>query len=247
MARSICRVESPRVDRGGGTVTGRLAPSVQPERLTCVRDTAAARLADTGGTNRDNNLMPQWLAAVLPVASALLGVVVANRASGRRDTVARLWQHRTETYMKILDWTFTVEKAVADETGQFHDWLEPRDFDGVEMPDQLLAQIWAFASEPVRHAQGPCRLGLFLLSQGADKEPDESGFSPYEEHGRNLLAAIFRLRNAIREELRNGSLRIPVIFQVRQIIFSTRRKKWHLHTWLRGRRNAIQHLADSLP
>jgi hypothetical protein len=235
------------VDRGGGAATGQLASSVQPERPTCVHDTAAARLADTDGMNRDNHLMPQWLAAVLPVASALLGVVIANRASTRRDTVARLWQHRTKTYMKILDWTFTVEKAVADETGRFHDWLEPRDFDGVEMPDQLLAQIWAFASEPVRHAQGPCRLELFLLSQGADKEPDESGFSPYEEHGRNLMAAIFRLRNTIREELRNGSLRIPVTFQVRQLIFSASRKKRYLRTWLRGRRNATQHLEDPLP
>jgi hypothetical protein len=62
--------------------------------------------------------MPTWLAILLPVISALMGIIIANQASAPKYIVTRLWQQRTEMYIEVLNWNFAVEKAVADENGQ---------------------------------------------------------------------------------------------------------------------------------
>lgn len=131
--------------------------------------------------------MPSWLTAILPVVSALLGVVVANRASASRDAIDRLWQHRADTCLELLNWAFQVENAVQDdETGTPYD-LEATEFSHLQMKDELLARVWAFASGPVRDGRGPCRNALFILSHGVDKTPSEYGVSDYLlKHQRSL-------------------------------------------------------------
>lgn len=168
--------------------------------------------------------MPAWLTALLPVVSALMGVVVANRASARRDAIDRLWQQRTDTYLDLINWTLRVENEVSDgdEGGGLHN-LEPSDFVGLQIPDELLARTLAFASGPVRDAQRPCTWSLFALIRGESKDQGEWGFSDYYAEGTNLVAALERLRDVIRNELSDGTLRFPSAFRISQWTFSVKR------------------------
>jgi hypothetical protein len=165
--------------------------------------------------------MPVWLIAVLPVISALLGVIVGNWGAARRETVSRLWEQRADTYLDVMTWALSVERTVATDWGEPYD-LPSEDFQRLKMPDALLARMWAFASQPVLYAQGPCANHLFILAEGADRTPDEHGTSQYDESRYDLASALPELRNVIRRELSDGTLRVPMTFRLSQRIFSIR-------------------------
>jgi hypothetical protein len=53
---------------------------------------------------RHNVGMNIGLTTILPVASVLLGVLIANRASSQGDATALVWERRSDTYVGLFDW-----------------------------------------------------------------------------------------------------------------------------------------------
>jgi hypothetical protein len=175
-----------------------------------------------------------WLTAVLPVASALLGVLIANRASSQRDATARVWDRRADTYVALFDWAAMVEREISTESGGPRRDLSPARFAQLAMPDDLLNRMWVFASDPVRYAQGPCRNYLFLLSQPPDDVADDPLELLYD-----LRASLRELQRVIRKELSGGKLTIPFKFRIGQHLFPVKRRiiVWRNRRSVRKRRD----------
>lgn len=169
--------------------------------------------------------MSIWLTSVLPVASALLGVLIANRASSTREAKGRLWDRRADTYIAIFDWATSVENEVTAEHGEVKE-IPAKDFEQLAMPDDLLTRMWIFASDPVRYAQGPCRNAVFLLSKDVRAEPipDDSKYISTYELTCNLVEYLGDLKQVIRTELREGKLNIPATFRIRKLVFRLTRR-----------------------
>jgi hypothetical protein len=153
--------------------------------------------------------VPSWLIAILPVLSALLGVVAGNWASTRHDAVNRLWEHRVQTYLDLIDWTVKIIKTWV---GEPEDSCDQRaDLRSLHLPDELTARVWVFASQTVISIIERCELQLDDLEK---QEESESRVMSYVELENDLLV----LRRAIRLELSRlsrGRLRIPLAFRVR--------------------------------
>src|SRR5262249_32435627 len=121
-----------------------------------------------------------WLTAILPVAAALLGVLIANWASSQRDATARVWERRADTYVALFDWAAMVLREIADEDGEPREGLLPADFARLAMPEDLVTRMFIFASDPVRYAQGPCRNYQSLLAMTADQVADDPTLLLYD-------------------------------------------------------------------
>lgn len=153
-----------------------------------------------------NQSMPSWLTALLPVFSALLGVLVASQASTRRDTISRLWEQRTDTYLEIMHWTLRVGREVI-----IHEdvkKLSPEMLERLEMSDELLVRLLAFASDPVRSSYENCNTALHVLqfeqfSMARDRPIKR------EDVMRMLEQSLADLTIVVRKELSTGSLRLP--------------------------------------
>jgi len=179
--------------------------------------------------------MNVWLTAILPVASALLGVLIANKASRQREATARMWERRADTYVALYDWAAMVERKINDEDGILRQDLLPEDFAQLAVPDDLITRMFVFASDPVRYAQGPCRNCLWLLALPGDQGADDP-----TELLHNLSSGIYRLQKVIRDELREGKLTIPLSFRISQRIFPLKRRfrMWRNRRRTRNSRSA---------
>ena len=176
-----------------------------------------------------NVSMNIWLTAILPVASALLGVLIANRASRQREATARMWERRADTYVALYDWAEMVDRKITDDNVGLRQDLLPADFAQLAMPDDLVTRMFVFASDPVRYAQGPCRNYQFLLALPTDQVADDP-----TELLHNLRSSLSALKTVIRNELREGKLTIPLSFRISQRIFPVKRR---IRMW-RNRRQA---------
>jgi hypothetical protein len=173
-----------------------------------------------------------WLTAILPVASALLGVLVANRASSQRDATGRIWERRADTYIALFDWASKVDREVTTENGEPRRDIPAAGFAKLAMPNDLLTRMWVFASDPVRYAQGPCRNYLFLLSQPTDELTDDPLEFLYD-----LISSLQNLQTVIRKELSKGKLTISLTFRLRQRFFPVKRR---INMWRNRRRTRRQ-------
>ena len=179
-----------------------------------------------------------WLTAILPVASALLGVLIANRASSQREARARVWERRADTYVALFDWAAMVDREITDENGVLRRDLLPADFSQLAMPNDLVTRMFVFASDPVRYAQGPCRNYQSLLAMPADQLGDDP-----TELLHDLLSSLHHLQTVIRKELSEGKLAIPLRFRISQRIFPIKRR---IRMW-RNRRRAPKRNAGRRP
>jgi hypothetical protein len=173
-----------------------------------------------------------WLTAILPVVAALLGVLIANRASSQRDATARVWERRADTYVDLFDWAAMVERETAED-GVVPRELPAAKYGQLAMPNELLTRMWIFASDPVRYAQGPCRNFLHILSKTADDAAEDPS-----ELADELLVCLSELQTAIRKELSEGKLRIPFTFRIRQRLFPVKRR---INMWRNRRRARKRH------
>lgn len=152
--------------------------------------------------------MPTWLAALLPVLSALLGVLVANRGSAQRDMISRLWEQRVKVYIEIMDWTLTIAHELKLEDGANAEKLAPEVYQRLRMPDELMVRLMAFASDSVRRSYETCNAAISVLGS---KTPPSFEFRPVTTADmlRMLEQGLGSLMTAIRGELSTGSLRLP--------------------------------------
>ena len=169
-----------------------------------------------------------WLTAILPVASALLGVLIANRASSHRDATARVWERRADTYVALFDWAAMVDREITDQNEAPRQDLLPADFAQLAMPDDLVTRMFVFASDPVRSAQGPCRNYQSLLAMPADQLADDPTQLLHD-----LRSCLDQLQIVIRRELSEGRLTIPLRFRISQRVFPAKRR---IRTWRNRRR-----------
>lgn len=152
--------------------------------------------------------MPNWLATLLPVLSALLGVLVANRGSAQRDMISRLWEQRVKVYIEIMDWTLTVAHELKLEDASNAEKLAPEVYRRLRMPDELVVRLMAFASDSVRRSYETCNAAIFML--GSETPPKiEFRTVTTADMLRMLEQGLGSLVTAMRGELSTGSLRLP--------------------------------------
>jgi hypothetical protein len=167
-----------------------------------------------------NLYVSAWLPEVLPVASALVGVAVANRGAARRDTVARLWGQRVETYLAVAEWAYSVDRQVADRDpeGECYRDLPQDAYRPMKASEALSTRIMAFGSNQVIKEFIKSDDCLTILVGGFAGVPPHRKLerSPYRDCQINLCAALSRLTAAIQEELRNGRLKVPVTNSIRR-------------------------------
>lgn len=154
-----------------------------------------------------NQIMPPWLVALLPVLSALLGVLVANQASARRDTLSRLWEQRTHTYLEVMSWSLRVGREIIIDPKNIKK-PSPEIFERLRMSDELLVRLLSFASDSVRSSYENCNTALNVLLL---KPLPATGELPIREEDvmRMLEQSLADLTIVVRKELSTGSLRLP--------------------------------------
>jgi hypothetical protein len=220
---SACTPEWPVGDRQPCSAAVRFAvlwgtPRSGQSRPRCQSAEARWRPAPCCRLPRTKNCchnfdMPTWLAALLPVFSALLGVLVANRGSAQRDTVSRLWEQRVKTYIEIMNWTLAIVRELKLEDAANTEKFPPEVYQRLRMPDELVVRLMAFASDSVRRSYETCNAAISVL--GSETPPSfEVVRVTTADTIRMLEQGLGSLMTAIRGELSTGSLRLP--FHVRR-------------------------------
>jgi hypothetical protein len=147
-----------------------------------------------------------WLStagAVVSATAALTGVVINQRATRRREHLARVWGKRADAYVKLMRWLASAEHRLTSMTAP------PRADQAAELlPDnEVEAELTAYASHRVEQEFMICV--AIIRSWAAPSIRDLSGPPPDDttEIRTALSDSIRRLRASVRSELaarRNG-------------------------------------------
>lgn len=118
----------------------------------------------------------QLLAVILGGLLALAGSLIALLVQGRQQRMlaedARLWIHRAETYLAVLQY---------QGPGLVEGYRGPRTASEWAIGDELTAKVAAFATDAVRHLWQQSALASMDLSEYVSEDwPEWSGADGYE-------------------------------------------------------------------
>jgi hypothetical protein len=147
-----------------------------------------------------------WLSvagAVVSATAALTGVVITQRATRRREHLARVWGKRADAYVKLMRWLASTEHRLTAMASP------PRADQAAELlPDnEVEAEVTAYASNLVEQGFTTC---VAIIRSWADPSVRDLSGPPRDdttEIRTALTDAVKRLRASVRSELaahRNG-------------------------------------------